>query len=96
MRRRGLCSNTHQRGMVLNLQLEQRRSLPLESPWRDRVSHQNAKIHKKGEVKHLRREGVGAGHTTEETRGLLKGVERGVTGEAQIGIQEVIMILFVR
>lgn len=81
--------------MVLNLQLEQRRSLPLESPWRGRVSHLNEKIHKKGGVKHQRREGVGAGHMTEETQGLLKGVERGITGEVQIEIQEVIIILFV-
>ena len=97
MRRRGCQSNTHQVGMVLNLQLEQGRSLPLESPWRGRgrVSHLNEKIHKKGGVKHLRREGVGAGHMTEETQGLLKGVESGITGEAQIEIQEVIIILFV-
>ena len=32
---------------------------------------------------------------TEETQGLLKGVESGITGEAQIEIQEVIIILFV-
>ena len=81
--------------MVLNLQLEQRRSLPLKSPWRGRVGHLNEKIHKKGGVKHQRREGVGAGHMTEETQGLLKGVERGITGEVQIEIQEVIIILFV-